>query len=81
MSGTDPDPDIMTPAERRLLELVGALRGQTPEPGADLGARVVRTARWQHAVRAPLAAIGRLAGTVADGLALIAGAGGRRGTR
>ncbi len=81
MSGTDPEPDVITPAQRRLLELVATLRGETPEPATDLGSRVVRTARWQQAVRAPLAAIGRLAGTVAEGLGLLAGHGGRRGPR
>lgn len=44
MSGTDPDPDIMTPAERRLLEVVGALRGETPEAAADLGTRALGAA-------------------------------------
>lgn len=77
MSGTEPDPDIMTPAERRLLDVVAVLRGEGPD-NPMLAPRVIHTARWQRAVRVPLAAMGRLAGTVADGFGLLAGIGNKR---
>lgn len=61
-------------AERRLDEHLEPLRREGPEPGQELAIRVVRTARWQRALRAPLRVIGLLAGAFADGLAgLIAG--------
>jgi hypothetical protein len=74
-----PPGDAATPAERRLDEHLEALRAGAPEPGRMLVKRVVRTARWQRAVRAPLRVVAMIAGAVLDGLAGLAG--GRRRSR
>jgi hypothetical protein len=64
-----------SPAERRLGELLAALAAE-PLPGdAALTRRVVHRARRQRAARGALVAAGRLAGALADGLALLARSG------
>jgi hypothetical protein len=60
--------DELTAAERRVVEHLGALREEPPRPGRALAPRVVRTARWQRGVRAPLRAVAVLASAVADAL-------------
>lgn len=69
-----PPEDAATPAERRLDEHLEALRTGAPEPGTSLVKRVVRNARWQRAVRAPLRVVAMIAGAILDGLAGLAGA-------
>ena len=54
-------------AERRLAEHLELLRAERPTPGTTLVKRVVRTARWQQAVRAPLRVAGMIAGAIVDG--------------
>ena len=44
--------DELTPAEARVRELLRSLAGAPPaQPGTALVPHVVRTARWQRAVR------------------------------
>ena len=69
-----PPADSSSPAERRLDEHLDALRSGWPVPGTSLVKRVVRTARWQRAVRAPLKVVAMIAGAVLDGLSGLAGA-------
>ena len=71
--------DAASPAERRLDEHLEALRTGAPEPGTSLVRRVVRTARWQRAVRAPLRVVAMIAGALLDGLFGLTR--GRRGSR
>jgi hypothetical protein len=72
---TDPPPDDLTPAERRVREYLQALRvdGVAAPAPASLSAAVVQTARWQRAVRTPLYAAGVLAAALADGVRLVLG--------
>jgi hypothetical protein len=67
-------PSDLSPAELRVRELLGQLRGAPPAapPGTDLARRVVRTARWQRALRSALAATGNVFGALGDGLAVLA---------
>ncbi len=77
----EPDPRAEpSPAERRLGEHLELVRVGGPEPGRSLVRRIVRTARWQRALRAPLLVAGMIAAAVVDGLRrLVAPAGrGRR---
>ena len=69
----DPPPDDLTPAERRVSEYLSALRVEAADAGRALPGAVVRTARWQRAVRTPLHAAGMLAVAVADGVRLVLG--------
>lgn len=71
-------PDDLSPAERKLAEHLQVIRDAPVEPSRALAPRVVRTARWQRAVRRPLQAVGRLAAAVADGLAIAVGLRSRR---
>lgn len=73
---TDPD-TALTPAEQRVVGLLGLLRPAEREPLPDLAPAVVRAARWQRAVRTVLRATGGLAGTVADEVGFLLGV--RRG--
>jgi hypothetical protein len=60
-----PEADPQSPAEERLLDYLEVLREHPPEPSADIGAAVVRTARWQGAVRPYLGLAGALLGAFA----------------
>jgi hypothetical protein len=71
---SEPPGDASSPAERRLDAHLGTLRSGAPEPSTSLVRRVVRTARWQRVVRAPLRVAAMIAGAVIDGLAGLAGA-------
>jgi hypothetical protein len=66
----------LSAAERRVSELLRGAAEDAPSPRADLADRVVRTARWQHAVRGSLAAGGEVAAFV--GIALRVALGERR---
>jgi len=74
----DPPGEDRTPAERGLDAHLETLRSGAPQPNTSLVRRVVRTARWQRVVRAPLRVVAMIAGAVIDGLAGLAG--GRRRT-
>jgi hypothetical protein len=67
------------PAERRLDEHLALLRDSPPEPGTALVPRVVRTARWQSMLRAPLRVVAMIGAAVLQGVTTLAG-GGRRGS-
>ncbi len=71
----DEDIEQLSSAERRLNEHLAVLRG-TPHAPASLLPGIVRTARWQRALRLPLLSLGHLAATVGDTIRLLVG--GRR---
>lgn len=77
MSTYPPGDDDLLPAERRVSELLGTLRSDPPRSRADLTRSVVRTARWQAAVKPPLRAVGMLASALYDGAKLLFGTGKR----
>ena len=75
----EPEPrEERSPAEQRLGEHLELIRVSGPEPGRSLVRRIVRTARWQRALRAPLLVVGMIAAAVTDGLLRLVGSGGRR---
>jgi hypothetical protein len=63
--------DDLTPAERRLSEHLEVLRVSPPTGGPELVPRVIRTVRWQRAIRDPLALVGAVAAAIAEGLGLV----------
>ena len=69
----NPEPDEMTPAARRLDAYLETLRTDPPRADAALVPKIVRRARWQRTIRAPLHAAGTLLGAIADGIALLIG--------
>ncbi len=69
---TDPDEDL-TPAERRLSEHLELLRANPPATGPELMARILRSARWQFAIRDPLIFVGAVSAAMVEGLSLLAG--------
>ena len=66
------------PGEDRLVAYLGELREDPPVTDAALVRRVNRSARWQHAIRGPLQALGHLGGAVIDGIAALLGSQERR---
>lgn len=70
-----PEPDGGSEAMRRLGDYLASLRRDPPAAGLELVPRIVRRARWQRAVRAPLRAAGTLVGALADGVAAFFGPG------
>ncbi len=72
MNGEHREDEPVTPAEDRLLRLLALLER---DDGADDGLtrRVMRSVRWQHAVRGVLGALGTLAGAVGEGLVVVLG--------
>jgi hypothetical protein len=73
-----PEPEEQSPAMLRLEAYLESLREEPPHPDSELVPRIVRRARWQRIVRAPLHAAGSLFGAVADGIAVIFGSGAGR---
>jgi hypothetical protein len=69
----EPGRDAATPAERRLLDHLDDLRADRPTPGTGLVPAVVRSARWQRAVRPYALSFGRLVGAIGAGIRLLAG--------
>ena len=65
--------DPAGPAEAKLAEHLALLRAEAPRPGTALTHRVVRTARWQRALRSPLRVVGMIAAGIADGAAALLG--------
>jgi hypothetical protein len=61
--------DERTAAERRLDEHLELLRREGAAADASLTHRIASTARWQRALRAPVAAVASVVGAVVDGLA------------
>ncbi len=68
MSGTEPLDPPPPPAEARLDDLLDTLRVSSPEPSHALVVRVVKTARWQGAVRSALRVVSHFA-SAAGGVA------------
>jgi hypothetical protein len=74
-----PDPEDRRPATLHLEAYLESLRDDPPRPDPKLVPSIIRRARWQRIVRAPLHAAGSLFGALADGIAVILGPGsGRR---
>jgi hypothetical protein len=71
VNGPQPHPDELTPAEQRLREHLKLLRDDAPQAPRAVVSRVVRSARWQRAIRQPLLAIGALAGAIGHALRLL----------
>lgn len=67
------DEPTPSPAERRLEEHLELLRALPPEPETALVATVVRTARWQQALRSPLRVIGMIGSALVDGMSVLLG--------
>ncbi len=61
------------PAERRLDEHLSLLRASPPAPGTALVPRVVRKARWQSYLRAPLRVVGMIGLAFVHGLGTLFG--------
>ncbi|MDQ3644464.1 MAG: hypothetical protein M3356_03015 [Actinomycetota bacterium] len=76
---SDEPRDVSPEAERRLGEHLELLRSDPSRPGAGLARRVVRTARWQRAARAPLRVVGMIAGSLLDGIMRLVAPGERKG--
>ena len=70
------DEPELGPAERRLDEHLELLRASPPAPGTALVPRVVRRARWQGFLRAPLRVVGMIGVAFVHGLTTLFG--GRR---
>jgi hypothetical protein len=71
VSAPEDPADELTPAERRLNEHLDVLREDAPRAPVQIVPRVIRSARWQRAVRRPLAAIGALVASIGTGLRLL----------
>jgi hypothetical protein len=72
-------PEARSAADARLDEHLDLLRTDAPAGNDSLAHRVVRTARWQGAVRTPLRAAISLLGAAAHGLGVLLGV--RKGSR
>ncbi len=71
MNGAGEPPEELTPAQERLREHLGVLRGNAPKPDPSLIERVGRAARWQRVVRTPLRAAGMLAAALGEGIVVL----------
>lgn len=71
MSASEP-PEELSPAERRLEQHLALLR-DTPDAPASLTMHVLRSARWQQAIREPLLSVAHLAAAAIDTVRLLLG--------
>ena len=62
----DEDSTDLTAAERRLDQHLELLRASPPAATRELVPRVIRTVRWQRAIRDPLLLVGAVAAAVAE---------------
>jgi hypothetical protein len=65
--------DPTSPAEEQLLRHLRSLREHPPEPDRSHVATIVKTARWQGAVRPFALAAGRLIAGMGDSVGIKAG--------
>lgn len=70
--GPDELAEELSPAERRLEHHLTVLL-DTPDAPASLTGQVLRSARWQQAIRAPLVSVAHLAGAAIDTVRLLLG--------
>jgi hypothetical protein len=70
MSDQDHHDEELSAAELRLAEHLELLRASPPGATPELIARIIASARWQHAVRDHLVLVGAVAGAFAEGLSL-----------
>jgi hypothetical protein len=68
----DSERDAETPAEARLVGYLDDLREDPPTPGTALVPSVLRSVRWQRAVRPYLTSVGRIFSSMAEGVRTIA---------
>lgn len=69
MTADETDAEL-TPAERRLAEHLELLRASPPSTSPQLVPRVIRSVRWQRAIRDPLRLVGAVAAAVVEGLSI-----------
>jgi hypothetical protein len=72
-NGPQEPSDALSPTERRLNEHLELLRTDPPRGSALMVTHIVRTARWQRAVRRPLLAFAALAAAIGEGVRLLLG--------
>ncbi len=75
------DDEELTPAERAVGAHLVVLRTETPPADRALIRRVVATARWQRALRAPLRLAGVFLSALGDALGPLLGRRSRRARR
>lgn len=68
--GEDPADDL-SPAEGRLSEHLELLRANPPTAAPELIGRIIRTVRWQRAIRDPLVLVGAVASAIGESLRLL----------
>lgn len=68
--GEDPVDDL-SPAEGRLSEHLELLRANPPTAAPELIGRIIRTVRWQRAIRDPLVLVGAVASAIGESLRLL----------
>ena len=73
MSAPSNADDDLTPAERRLWDHLELLRSQPPAAGPELIPRIVRSARWQIAIRDQVLFVGAVAMAISEGFSLLCG--------
>lgn len=71
MNAGDSPADDLTPAERGLAQHLELLRASPPIGAPEFVPSVIRSVRWQRAIRDPLLLVGAVATAVADGLGLL----------
>lgn len=69
----DDERDAETRAEARLVRHVDELREDPPTPDPALLPSVLRSVRWQHAVRPYFTAVGRIVSAVGTGVRVLVG--------
>lgn len=71
---SEPENHRLSPAaEERLLALLAVVAAEAPRAEDSAAERIMRTARWQYAVRGTLVFLSELTTTLVDGALLLLG--------
>ena len=70
---SDDTPDDQSPAEQRLVQLLEMLTGGQPAADPEFASRVVRRARVQRAVAAPMRVVGGFLAAMGQGVRALVG--------
>lgn len=73
MSEDEQAPEELSPAEQRVRALLGLLRSEPPASSSSLTLAVMRTARWQAALREVIRRTGAFASGLVTGIDLLLG--------
>jgi len=66
-------PERLSASDERAMVLLALLQAEAPRPAGSLSEAVMRTARWQYALRGTLGLLDDVSGALLEGALLVCG--------